>query len=530
MQNNLKIHIIDDDFISRKQLRNALETLSFSVTEASNGQEGLDDVLQARPDVVMTDLRMPIMGGEEFITHLKVSHPDLPVIVVSGTADVQQAVVTLRNGAWDYIVKPVHDLDLLRAVIERTLERSRLLAENRAYQHHLEALVRERAEELLKLSQVATQSPVSIVITDISGNIEFVNPQFTQVTGYSSDEIKGLNPRILQSGQTPPELYRELWETITAGGVWEGDLLNRKKNGDLFQEHTIISAIKDENGTISSYLSIREDITEKLRLAKEARSAQLKLIQADKLASLGLLVSGIAHEINNPNNFIMNNSAHLAEAWQAIMPVLEEYYQNNGDFEMGDFRYSESQEILPRLFSGMTEGSRRIKTIVDRLKNFARQDSGSVNERTDLNTVVLDAIAILNHEIRKRTERFSFNVTDTLPEVRANAQQIGQVIINLIMNALQALPDKTSAVTITIIPDSVQGRVVIEIQDEGTGMTPEVLGRLTEPFFTTKGDQGGTGLGLSVSSTLVEENSGTLTFYSVAGKGTTARLTLNIYH
>ncbi len=521
--------IIDDEYVTRKQLRNALEILGISVIEACDGRQGIGILTEKQPDIVITDLRMPVMDGETLLRHLMAEYPDIPAIVVSGTADVQQAVITLRSGAWDYIVKPVKDIELLQAVINRALERARLIIENRNYQHHLETLVHERAKELLKLSQVATQSPVSIIITDIDGKIEFVNPKFTQVTGYSSDDVTGRNPRFMQSGQTSSEIYRQLWNTITAGDVWQGELINKKKDGELFKEYAIISAIRDQNGGISHYLGIKEDITEKLRLAEEAKTAQLKLIQADKLASLGLLVSGIAHEINNPNNFIMNNSAHMAEAWQAIMPVLNEYYQDNGDFEVGDFRYSEAQEIVPRLFNGLTEGSRRIRNIVDRLKNFARQDSGSINERTNLNTVVLDAIAILNHEIQKQTERFSFNPVENLPEVRANAQQIGQVIINLIINALQALPGKESAVTITINHDPDKGVVVLEVKDEGAGMTPEVLKRLTEPFFTTKGEQGGTGLGLSVSSSLVRENNGILTFNSESGKGTTVQLTLNIY-
>ncbi len=530
MNNRLTFLVIDDEFVTRTQLRNALESLGHNVLEACDGSRGLEIVAQERPDIVMTDLRMPVMDGEAVLGHLRRTNPDLPVIIVSGTGDIQQAVVTLRNGAWDYIVKPVRDLELLRAVINRANERSRLIIENRKYQQHLETLVRDRAKELLKLSQVATQSPVSIVITDTEGRIEFVNPKFCQVTGYSSDEVMGRNPSILRSGKTRPEIYHQLWTTITTGGVWEGELENKKKNGDFFNEHTIISPIKDNNEIISHYMAIKEDITEKLKLAEEAKQAQLKLIQADKLSSLGLLVSGIAHEINNPNNFIMNNSAHLAEAWQSVTPILEEYYQENGDFELGDFRYSESKDVLDRLFTGLTEGSRRIRAIVDRLKNFARQDSGSVNERTDLNTVVLDAIAILNHEIKKRCEKFRFDAAEKLPEVRANAQQIGQVVINLLMNALQSLPDRERAVKISIHRSPDSGDIAVVVEDEGTGMSQETIQRIREPFFTTKSDRGGTGLGLSVSDSLAQENGGTLLFSSEPGKGTTAMLTLKAYN
>lgn len=174
------------------------------------------------------------------------------------------------------------------------------------------------------LSQVAAQSPVDIVITDPLGNIVYVNPQFTRTTGYSAEEALHKNPRILKSERTPPELHRQLWDTISRGEVWEGEFHNRKKSGEIYREHAIISAIRDSEGAISHYMAIKEDITEKVRLEKEASSAQAKLIQADKLSSLGLLVSGIAHEINNPNNCIMRNSELLADAWHDAMPILDE--------------------------------------------------------------------------------------------------------------------------------------------------------------------------------------------------------------
>lgn len=525
----LNILIIDDEFIARTQLRSSLEALGHIVVEFSDPEAAIERLKDNLPDIVMTDLRMPVMSGEDILKALTAEYPDLPLIVVSGTADIHQAVMALRTGAWDFVVKPVADLELLRMVINRVVERSLLIIENRAYQNNLEKLVSERASELHKLSQVATQSPVTIMITNPEGTIEFVNPRFTQTTGYSSEEVIGGNPRLLKSGQTPDAVYSQLWDTITSGGVWEGDLLNRKKDGELFMEHAIISAIKDQKGIITHYLSIKEDITEKRRLAEEARLAQIKLIQADKLASLGLLVSGVAHEINNPNNFIMNNAAHLAEAWSDAMPILTEYYRENGDFELGDLMFSEAEETLPRLFYGLTDGAHRIRNIVERLKNFARVDAGNTAERTDLNMVILDALVLLKHEINKRCERFSFNPDDSVPDVRANAQQIGQVIINLIMNALQSLEDKGQEVSVSLQATGDREQVSVEVRDCGCGMSPELLQRITEPFFTTKGDRGGTGLGLSVSLALVHDNGGELHFESDPGHGTTASLLLKAF-
>ncbi len=276
------------------------------------------------------------------------------------------------------------------------------------------------------------------------------------------------------------------------------------------------------------YCSFR-DITKRISLEEEAKAAQAKLIQADKMASLGLLVSGIAHEINNPNNAIMFNSELLAKAWQSVLPILDEYARENGDFKVGDFQFSESREILPKLFSGMRDSAGRIKNIVARLKNFARQDQGSTLGRVDVNTVVLEAIAILNHEIKKQCDNFSFTAGVTLPSALGSAQQIEQVVINLLMNALQALPDRQRAIRISTTLAAEGEQVAIAVTDEGAGMPAEVLGRLTEPFFTTRGSSGGTGLGLSITASILKENHGTISFVSEPGKGTTATVLLRIF-
>lgn len=267
MANNIRVLIIDDEELVRRNLRLFIESNGMSVLEAVDGRAGMEMFEKELPEVVVTDLRMPVMDGFGVIEIMKTEFPQTPVIVVSNATDVHNALAALRMGAWDYIVKPISDADVLNAIIQRSLERSRLLTENKCYQthleqlveenknyqNHLEELVRERTQELRKLSQVATESPVSIIITDAQGNIEYANPKFVQTTGYSVDEVLGKNPRILKSGCTPPELYRDLWGTISSGEIWEGDLQNRKKNGDLFWEHILISAVKKPNGTLLSH-------------------------------------------------------------------------------------------------------------------------------------------------------------------------------------------------------------------------------------------------------------------------------------
>jgi polar amino acid transport system substrate-binding protein len=174
----------------------------------------------------------------------------------------------------------------------------------------------------------------------------------------------------------------------------------------------------------------------------------------------------------------------------------------------------------------MIEGARRIRRIVEDLKDFARRDDAPRLEPVDLSAVVRASVRLVDNSLRKATAHFELACTDGLPRVRGNAQRIEQVVVNLILNACQALPDPGRAIRVATRHDLERGAVVLEVQDEGVGIRPEDLPRLTDPFFTTKRDSGGTGLGLSVSAGIVKEHGGSLEFRSVPGAGTTVVLTL----
>ena len=345
--------------------------------------------------------------------------------------------------------------------------------------------------------------------------------------GFSRDELlaAGFPPFI--GDDYRPEFTDLVGSLKQSGGIQVDKVAMSKRNGT-----SLWISVRGKLITLSRhkvvYCSFR-DITKRIRLEEEAKAAQAKLIQADKMASLGVLVSGIAHEINNPNNAIMFNSELLAKAWQSVLPILDEYERENGDFKVGDFQFSESREILPQLFSGMVDGSERIRNIVARLKNFARQDKRTPLDRVDVNQVVLDAIAILNHEIKKQCDNFNVAAEVTLPPALGNAQQIEQVVINLVMNALWALPDRKRAIRISTALAGDGDQIALTVADEGEGMTAEVLGRLTEPFFTTRSGSGGTGLGLTISTSILKENQGTISFTSTPGKGSTATVLLRIF-
>ena len=271
---------------------------------------------------------------------------------------------------------------------------------------------------------------------------------------------------------------------------------------------------------------LTREIAERRHAEEELRLNQQQLLQADKMAALGVLVSGVAHEINNPTGLILLEVPILRRFFADASKVLEGYYRENGDFSCGGLPYSRMREETPRSLEKLQEAGRRIKRIVDDLKDFARRDDTAFNDTIDLNAVAQAAVRLVEPSIRKATSRFSAAYAEGLPKVRGNAQRIEQVLVNLIINACQALPDTGRGIELATLHDADRGSVLFRLRDEGSGISPEHLSRLTDPFFTTKRDMGGTGLGLSVSAGIVKEHGGTLEFDSTPGSGTTVTLAL----
>ncbi|GFO60649.1 histidine kinase [Geomonas silvestris] len=271
---------------------------------------------------------------------------------------------------------------------------------------------------------------------------------------------------------------------------------------------------------------LTREIAERKHAEEELLLNQQQLVQADKMAALGILVSGVAHEINNPTGLILLDLPVLKRAHQDAAPILEQHFEENGDFMLGGVPYSEMREEIPRLLDGMQEGAQRIKRIVHDLKDFARRDDAGDKVASDLNQVVQTALRLVEPTIRKSTAHFSADFGVGLPRFRGNAQRIEQVVLNLVLNACQALSDREEGIAVTTRLSTDLQRLELKVQDQGGGIAPEHLARLTDPFFTTKRESGGTGLGLSVSAGIVKDHGGTLSFESEPGRGTMVTLSL----
>ncbi|UFS69026.1 transporter substrate-binding domain-containing protein [Geomonas sp. RF6] len=268
---------------------------------------------------------------------------------------------------------------------------------------------------------------------------------------------------------------------------------------------------------------LTREVAERRRAEEDLRVNQQQLVQADKMAALGVLVSGVAHEINNPTGLILLETPKLKRFFADASRILERYYEENGDFRCGGIPYSRMREIVPESLDKLQESGKRIKRIVSDLKDFARHDDRAGEELVDLNEAAGAAVRLVEHEIRKATTAFTARYGERLPRFRGSTQRIEQVIVNLILNACQALPAPDRAIELTTRYDQGVG-VTLTLRDEGNGVAPENLSRLTDPFFTTKREWGGTGLGLSVSAGIVKEHGGTLSFKSTPGSGTTVAM------
>ena len=405
---------------------------------------------------------------------------------------------------------------------------------NKSVASFLDITERKRVEGALRASEkkykfLFEKSTVFNSIIDINGIIKDVNLSFLEKLGYSRNEVVGKNVVDFIVPEQRERASKQLEKDFEGEYTPEIDIDIYAKDGSI---HTLLfssgPALLYENDLPTSILITGIDITEHKRAEEQAKLQQQQLIQADKMATLGILVSGVAHEINNPNNYILLNAKILSKVWNDITPILKQYYEMNGDFALAGMPYTKAHERIGQLISGISEGSERIQKIVQSLKDFARQDRGELDQSVDINLVVKSSILIINNLIKKSTTHFSVEYGENLPKIKCNFQQLEQVIINLITNSCHALPNKEKGIIISTSYDMDSKNIIINIQDEGIGIPSESLKHILDPFFTTKRDYGGTGLGLSVSYNIIKDHGGELSFTSELGKGTTATIRLPV--
>ena len=364
--------------------------------------------------------------------------------------------------------------------------------------------------------------------TTQDGKLLTVNPALAKMYGYSSPEemISIINDFGRQGYKSHIDREKFIETIKKQESVKDFEVQAKKKNGDIFWVSVNAYGVFDSNKKLLYFEGTNIDITERKQAEKQAAMHKMQIIQADKMSTLGVLVSGVAHEINNPNNSIALSAAVLRKAWECVFPILDKYCLEPGnEIKIGAMNYKDFTNNFNRLMDGIDEGSTRIKRIVSELKEYALPDAYNGDQVISINNVTQSAIKLMGPMVRKKTKKFSMQLSAEPLMFKGSFQKIEQVIINLLQNACDALVSNKQAIRLSTA-NSGKKNIEIRITDEGCGIAPENMQKIFDPFFTTKRAKGGTGLGLSVSMNIVKEHDGELKFESDQEKGTTATLIL----
>lgn len=414
---------------------------------------------------------------------------------------------------------------------------------------------KKKTIEIEKLTLALEQASNGIVTTDLQGNIDYVNKKFEVLTGYSSDEIMGKNTSFLKSLSKEKDFFDNILEMIKVKNEFVGEFANENSNGGLIWIRASLSPIKEVDNSVIGFIAILDDVTEKKNLIddlnrkngeledalKILKETQLKLISEDKMASIGQLSAGIAHEINNPLGFVLSNFSTLRKYVLKLKNTLVGYrnFKNNLNEKYSELENVKIEEIedinkldyiledLNELFEETNDGLERIRNIVLALRKFARENIDGDFEEYDLNDGIKNTLIIARNEFKYNSE-IVLNLGE-LPMINAIGSEINQVLLNMIVNSSQAIKEKIEK---NNIKAEKYGEIIISsycekdfvcfaIQDNGIGIPETLINKVFEPFFTTKSVGKGTGLGLSISYEIIKnKHNGEIKIESKVNEGT----------
>ncbi|MBK7772478.1 MAG: response regulator [bacterium] len=536
-QTSVRLLLVENDETAARTIRDALDRChmaSYAICHMRNLADALTIVQIEGFDVLLAEMMLPDSQGEDTIAALsKATQSRIPIVILTNVEDSDLIMQSLQLGAQEVVAKSQCSDAMLCRTIQFAIQRK-----------HLELQLQEQAAFV---KSVISTIPHFVFWKDRKSNYLGCNQQFAHAAGLrSSDEIVGMNDYQLPWSQEDSDFYRECDRQVMES---EEPLLNieeAQKRGDD-AELTILTSkvpLKSDDGTVMGILGIYLDITdrrllemklkERSRMLEEANlkllASQDQLVQAEKMASIGQLAAGVAHDINNPVGFVMSNLETLAKYTQTMKTALEKYRLLAGcsgaaqiderekliaeiaaleEEEEVSFIMKDASQLLVESLDGAT----RIKEIVQSLRSFARLDEAQAAD-VDLNKCIESTLNIVMNELKYKctiTREYG-----TIPELRCYQGRLNQVFMNLLINAGQAIEARGEITIRTWADDE---RIHVRISDTGQGVAPENLSRVFDPFFTTKRVGQGTGLGLSVSYGIVQKHGGQISVESELGKG-----------
>jgi len=485
MSEPLRLFLVEDEDDIAYLMRKSLERAGHHVTVCRTAADAMIVLSHSQFNLVVLDHLLPDMDGLELLQNLVREGINTPVLMVTGRGDEHLATQVLRAGALDYLVKD-RALAFLGELPKRVSE----------------SVTRHRLQQLNRLLIEALESARDgVMVTDLNGAITHVNSSLEHMTGYERTELLGQTPRLFKSGMHRSEFYAPMWHNLLARTSWQGELINKRKDGTLLDVSLTVSPILDNRGQLTHFVGIYRDIGERKQMERQ-------LFQAQKMQSVGTLAGGVAHEFNNLLAGIQGYAA-LGLREQGLSPALAQFLRLIVD--LSDRAAALTRQLLafarkPALSRQPTSMARLLGTTAD----FLRQT--------------------LSIEVRLEMQEGQDG--DEPLMAQADANQLQQVLVNLALNARDAMnPAQPVAfrlrrVVLTgelpMFPENVPAGdyVVLEVEDRGTGMAPEVLSQALDPFFTTKDVGQGTGLGLPVAFGIVHGHHGHLTISTQAGAGT----------
>lgn len=444
------------------------------------------------PEIILSDYSLPSFNGMQALLLREQLLPDVPFILVTGANNEEIAVECMKAGADDYIIK--NNLTRLGQACKAALAKKAILKSNK-----------EATEKLSILSRAVEQNPALIIITDTQGNIEYVNPKFSQTTGFTPEEIIGQNPRILKSGNQSDEYYKNLWQTILSGKDWNGEFLNKKKNGDLYWENATITPLLNPRGEITHLIGINEDITEKRKMIVDLIHAKEKAEAGDKLKSA--FINNISHEIRTPLSTI------------------------EGFIEML-LSPDNTEETKASYNQIIRKSSSRLLNTITNYMDISLIVSGNLEVhkmpfsiRQMIEEIRQESIVLCNEK------QISLNVSIPAGEsdnmLNSDAELVKKIWLHLISNAIKFTPKGE----ITYGYRNVSNGIQCFVSDTGIGIENDKLQIIFDYFMQADVSQTrayeGSGLGLSIVRDLVKLLGGHITVESSANAGSTFTFTLS---
>ncbi len=512
----IQVLIVEDENAHIQSITRCLERSDslFDIHIAPDLQSCRAHLASQAPDVILLDLKLPDGNALDLLKEIGPSS-SYPILVMTAGGSEALAVEALKSGAIDYIVKSSENF----ADMERHIKRA--LRERRAREEHRQAVqaLQDSEEKYRQLFQefngLLDAVPDFFMLLDTDLSLVWANHATIKLFDKPLESLIGQRCHSLWCLEEEPCALCSAQQALQTGQL--ANNMVTLPDGRILESRAL--PLHDSTGAVTRVISMKRDVSEQKRLQDEAA-------RASRLAVLGELSAGVAHEINNPNALILYNSELLEGIFKDLQPYLDQAIPKDSKLQFGGLERTELMTETPQLFSSMHDAAKRIKRIVNDLRDFSRQDLHDQHAAVDLNQVAKTAARLVGNSMKQATNYFALDLEADLPHCNGAQGRLEQVVINLLINAIQALDNRDQKITLSTGCSSERDQLKLTVRDEGQGMTAEVLDHIFEPFVTTKLHQDGSGLGLSVSSRIVKEHHGSLSFTSTPGKGTTATLTL----